>query len=255
MINFGDVFKRLEKMTSDNSPTILTTIGVIGCVTTGLLASRASFFAAAELYYEAHGSMGKARDRALTSREKFDLTWKFYIPPVSTAALTIAAIIGANRIGAKRAAALAAAYSVTERAFDAYREKVVEKFGERKEQDVRDEVAQDQVAKQAPSTTIIVGEGRQLCYESFTGRYFYSDMETIRRAQNNVNQRIISDNYASLADLYDELGIPQTSESNEVGWTTDYLLDIKFSGVISEGRPCIAIDYRTIPIRDYGYFK
>jgi len=63
---------------------------------------------------------------------------------------------------------------------------------------------------------------------------------------------VLNDFYASLSDFYDLIGLPTTSFSDEVGWNSDRLLELQFSTVLSDdGRPCISIDFRTVPIRDY----
>jgi len=242
MLPLGEIMKRFEKLVVDNSPTILTAIGVTGSLTTAYLTGRASFKAAQILSEESP---------YLEAKEKVQLCWKLYIPAVGTAVLTVAAVIGANRIGSRRAAALAVAYSVSERAFEEYKSKVIERVGEKKEQAIRDEIAQARVDRDPVGNAVIIGEGRVLCYEDFTGRYFLSDMEAIRKAQNDINQRIITDSYVALSDLYDLLNLPHTSESSEVGWNTDKLLDIRFSAILSEGRPCISVGIQVKPIRNF----
>ena len=155
---------------------------------------------------------------------------------------------------AARAAAVAAAYTISEKAFSEYKEKVVERLGTPKEQKIRDEVAQDRVTKNPPNEreTIITGGGEVLCYEAFTGRYFKSDMETLKKAQNDLNYVMLNDGYASLSDFYNKIDLPTTSYSDEIGWTSDKLLELNFSTVLSDdGRPCISIDFMAAPVRDY----
>ena len=149
---------------------------------------------------------------------------------------------------------MAAAYSISEKAFSEYKEKVIEKIGENKEQKVRDEIAQDQVNRNPVSTreVIITGNGDVLCYDSITGRYFQSNVESLRKAMNDTNHQIINDMYASLNDFYNRIGLPMTPYASEVGWNADRLLELQFSTVLSEdGRPCISVSYPLSPIRDY----
>jgi hypothetical protein len=167
----------------------------------------------------------------------------------------VTSIILANQIGTRRAAAMAAAYAVSERAFVEYKEEVKRKFGTIKEQSVRDDLAQQQVNNHpVENRQVIIAGGNVLCYEPFTDRYFHSDMETIKKAQNDLNYRINSNYYASLSDLYDLLGLPRTTYSDEVGWNSDKQLEIDFSTTLAtDGRPCLAITYRVEPIR--GYYR
>lgn len=158
------------KLLSDNAPTILTAIGVTGTVMTAALTGRASYRAAEIIAFEEH-QMAESRADSLTPKEKVKLAWKEFVPAVGVGAITIACIIGVNRIGMRRTAALAAAYSLSEKAFDEYKSKVVERLGEGKEQRLRDDIAQDQVNRRplSKNEVILTGNGDVLCYDSITG--------------------------------------------------------------------------------------
>lgn len=256
-MTLSEILKRTEKLVADNSPAILTAVGVTGVVTTAFLAGRASFKAARLIDdYEDQIREGQRANLVpdFSTKEKIQVTWKLYIPAVGTGILSITAIILANRIGTRRAAAVAAAYSLSEKAFAEYKTKVVEKIGTHKDDSIRAEVAQDRVNANPISSreVIITGNGDVLCYDSITGRYFNSNIETLRKAQNDINKIIIQDMYASLYDFYTLIQLPPTPYSNEVGWNVDGLLELEFSTVLAEdGRPCISLDYRIFPIREY----
>ncbi len=258
------IAKRVEKFTVDNSPLILTVVGVTGTVTTALLTAKATIKAVHIVESERRDreylasvpdpSVYGVKNLELNKTEVFKLVWKEYIPSVGVGVLTVVAIVGANQIGTRRAAALAAAYSMSEHAFTEYRDKVVEKIGLAKEKNVRDDLAQERVNKNplGEKQIIIAGSGDVTCYEAFTGRYFKSSMEELKSAQNAINYQINNNFYASLGDLYDRLGLPHTSESNEVGWNSDKLLELYFSTVLGDnGQPCLSFEYQVVPIRNY----
>lgn len=248
--------KVLERFVVDNSPSILTGIAVVGTVTTALLTGKASFKAATIRNKEIADWEQELLPIKEEARILLPLVWKLYIPAATTGVLTIVCIIGANRIGSRRAAAIAAAYSIMDKAFEEYREKVVEKFGKNKEQAARDEIAQDRVARNPIGSreVVIVAGGDVECFDSFSGRYFKSNMESIKAAQNELNHKINNDYYASLSDLYNLLGLAQTKYSDEVGWNCDKLLEIEFSTVLSEdSKPCLCLTYRVDPVR--GYYR
>lgn len=246
-MNLPSLVNTSKKFAIDNSPAILTGIGVVGVVTTAVLTGKASIKAAKvirdrEQFYEIQP----------TNLDRVKLVWMLFIPPVVSGATTIVCIIGANRIGSNRAAAIAVAMSASEKMFDEYREKVVEKLGERKEQEARAELAQERVSRAGESTLVIEASTDVLCFEEFTGRYFTSNMERIRKGVNNVNQQILHENYASLTDLYKEIGLAPTKYSDEVGWRDNRMIDIRFSSVLSpDDKPCLAIDYSVEPVREY----
>ena len=250
-----DIARRLERTAIDNSPSLLTGLAVVGTVATAVLTARAAYRVGLDQnagHYEP--LLEGLPPENLSDKERAQKYWKEFIPPVVTGVGTVACIIGAHTVGSRRAAAVAAAYSLSEKAYTEYRDKVVEKIGEKKEQKVRDEIQQERVTAHPVSTSevVITGNGDVMCYESLTGRYFMSSMETIKRAENEVNKEILSQDYASLSLFFDKLGLKATEFSEEVGWNTDNMLEVKFSSTISEdGRPCIAVYYQTNPIRKY----
>lgn len=252
-----DIVKQAEKYAVDNSPTILTGIGAAGTVVTAYLAGRAAYRMGLDLnagHYEPLLE-GLPPENPSTG-EIVKRYWTDFVPAIGVGTLSVAAIIGANRIGTRRAAAVAAAYSLSEKAFFEYREKVEEKLGEKKHRALRDEIAQKRVDDNPVSTreVVITGNGDVLCYDSLTGRYFESSMEAIRKAQNDINQKIVGGvgSYASLTEFYDMLGLSGTAFSEQVGWNSDRPLEVHFSTVISEdGRPCLSIEYDELPINNY----
>jgi Family of unknown function (DUF6353) len=250
VIDLGAIVKRVQKTAADNSPMILTALGVTGLVTTAILTGQATF-----KYMEVLSESGYYdRDYKFerSTKEHVEQSWKYYIPAVGTGAFTIACIIAANRIQTRRAAALASAYTISQELFKEYRAKVIDKVGEKKEQEVREEVAKDRAKKNPPQEIVIVGKNDVLCYDMFSGRYFYSTLENLKKAENDTNYTIIHHDYCSLTDYWDKLGLSKTQESDEIGWNTDSKLMVEYSSTIAEdGRPCITIGLQTIPIRGY----
>lgn len=251
-MKFDALAKTAEKFVIDNSPAILSGLAVAGVVSTAYLAVKATFRAAQEIRAEEDALLLHPTLTPMKNKYKLKLIWRLYIPAVGTGALTIASIIGSNRIGAARATALAAAFKISESAFDEYKTKVIEKIGEKKESVVRDEIAQNRVNQIPAGKEVIFVGGTQLCFDMFSGRSFMADLETLRQAQNTLNHRILSDFYASLSDYYDLIGLPPIGMSDEVGWNSDKLLECTYSGVLHEGKPMIAIDFSVVPIRGYN---
>ena len=84
--------------------------------------------------------------------------------------------------------ALTTAYAISESALKNYQEKVVETIGKNKEQSVRDAMAKDAISKKQiqNSEVIITKKGDTLCFDVLSGRYFKSDIERIKRAENDI---------------------------------------------------------------------
>lgn len=252
MIRLARYAGAAKKLVGDNSPAILTAVAVVGVVTTALLVAKAAPKAHCDLLHLASESTEK-----IELIDKVIHTYKHYIPAAAVGTATIACIIGANTINTKRSAALASAYGLTELAFKEYRDKVVEHIGEKKEEKVHDEVMKDVVNRNPLSSNqiILTGAGRSLFLDNFSLRYFETDMETVRRAVNDVNDQIFSEMYASLNDFYRRIGLDASQIGEEVGWTVDKKLEVRYSTQLTDdGRPCVVIDYVKKPIRDFHRF-
>lgn len=251
MLPVSEVLKRTQTLAINNSPTILTGLGVAGAVTTAFLTGKATVKAVRildEVTYDPEPEPTKA--------EQFKLVYKEYIPAIGTLALTVTCIIGANRIGNRRAAAVAAAYTLSERAFVEYKEKVLEKLGTKDEQKIRDEIAQDRIDQKPASTVVVVGSGEVLCFEAYTGRYFMSNMETLKKAQNDVNYIVMNDMYASLSEFYQRVGLPTNDLSDNVGWNCDQMMELEFSACVADdGRPAIVVTFHVAPVAGYARLR
>ena len=251
-LTVSKVIKNVERTLTKYSPEILTGIGIAGMITTTVLAVKATP-KAIRLIQEKEDAVNDK----LTPVEKVKTTWKCYIPAALSGVTSVACIVGANSVHAKRNAALAAVYKISETALHEYREKVLETLGEKKEQAIRDKIAEDRVNKDPVSKTevIITAKGDTLCYDVLSGRYFKSDIDKIRRAENELNRRMLNDMYVSLNEFYDEIGVSQTSLGDELGWNIDDgLIEVCFSSQIADdGTPCIVVDYRVAP--KYNYSK
>lgn len=253
-MTFQTLASQAQKLAADNSPLILTGIGVAGVVTTAVLTGKASIKAERMLNVYRYDQDPKA-EFFISKKEVVKTVWKLYIPPTVTGIVTVGAVIFANRIGTRRAAAMASAYVLSQEAFGEYKDKVVEKIGESKERAVRDDIAQDRVnAKPVTDNSIVVTNGgNSLCFDILSGRYFNSSMEEMKAAQNNLNHHILRHQYASLTDFYDLLGLDRTGLSDDIGWNSDELLELTFSTTIaSDGRPCLVMQYQNAPLHGYS---
>lgn len=240
-----DIFNKAERLVQNNSSSILTAFGISGTIGTAYLAGKASFKAAHILNTEE-----LATGKHLEPKDAVKHVWKLYIPAGVSGVATIACIVGVTKISSRRTAAITAAYSLSEKAFSEYKNKVVETLGEKKEKKVRDEVHAAQISNTPPTSTglVLAGTGDVLCCETWTGRYFNSDMETIRKAVNVINAKLNREMEATLSDFYYLIGIPTTSSSSYSGWNSDKLMDLDFSTLLHDGRPCLAFEYNYVKI-------
>jgi len=257
--------KQAKKAVADNSPAILTALGVTGTLTVAYLTGKASF-KAAEIIRDAqnkdcagnescvngHLSEGLPcpKDSSMDNWDKVDLVWREFIPAAGIAAMTVAAIVGANHISTKRVAAFASAYSMAEKGFTQYKDKVLEKVGPKKEGEIRDEVAKQQLRDHplSKSPIIITGHGDHVCFDTYSGRYFQSDIERVRSAVNDIRDQVHNQDSASLTDYWSLIGLDPTQTSDDIGWTPDKKLDVHYTSELTkEGKPCLVITFLTPP--------
>lgn len=235
-----DILIRANHYLSKNKTTILTSIAISGVIGVIALATKATFESAKELE-----AANIPEDAGVKAKAK--VVWKNYIPTAIVGSATVGCIVAAQKVGAKKAVAAQAAFVVSERLFSEYKEKVAEQIGTKKEKAIRDAIAQDKVTKDNPKQVIVTGAGVVLCCEGYTGRYFNSDMESIRKAENTINAKLNSHDYASLSDLYYLLKIPETSVSDKLGWDSGRLLELDFSTTLTPaGQPCLVFNYNYV---------
>lgn len=250
--NLSKLIKNAKTAISKHSPEILTAIGVVGMVSTTVMAVKATPKALSLL----EEMKKEEKKEELTPVETVKATWKCYVPAAVTGVVSTACLIGASAVNAKRNAALATAYTLTETAFKEYKDKVVETIGEKKEQVVRDKVAKERVEKNPVQNreVIITGKGNVLCYDATNDKYFRSDIEKIRKAVNDINYRLNVEMYMSLNDFYYELGLKPTKLGDDLGWNiNDGLIEVNFSSQLTEdGEPCLVMDYQVAPKYDYA---
>lgn len=267
--NVTNLIKNVKIGLGKRSPEILTGIGIAGMITTTVLAVKATPKALRLIEEEKHNQNRELLDEArkngneicaqidkLKPIEIVKVAWKPYVPAIVTGVASITCLIGASSVNAKRNAALATAYELSKTALTEYKEKVVEEIGEKKEKIIRDKIDQDHLDKNPASKNniVITNNGEQLCYDGVSGRYFKSDLEAIKAAVNRINREMVYDNYVSLSDFYDELGLERTDVSDNLGWNLDSgFIEISFgTRMADDGRPCITLDYLVAPRYDFS---
>lgn len=244
--------KSVERVLTKYSPGILTGIGITGMIGATFMAVKAT----PKALYLIETKKKEAEVEELTSVETIKTCWKCYIPAALTTVVSAACMIGASTVSAKRNAALATAYSISEAALREYQEKVVEVIGEKKEKAVRDAVAKDQIERDPVTKSevvIIDSNSNTLCYEPLSGRYFKSTIDKIKKVEIKLDRQMIQEMYVSLNDFYWEIGLDGTDLGDKMGWNLSKgYMDLSFSSQLADdGTPCAVIVYGIPPVYDY----
>lgn len=241
-----------------HSPEILVVAGVIGTVTSAVMACRATTKLSkildeakeTEIVFSEGMESGYIADQEYTEEDgKKDLritkvqtglkVVKLYAPAVILGGLSITAMLTSNNILRKRNVSLAAAYAAVDKSFKEYRGRVKERFGEELDKELRynikakeiEEVVKDEkTGKEKVQKKIVNVSDFDDCseYAKFydcgcTG--WTKDPELnlmfLRKQQDFLNDRLKAEGYLFLNDVYDALGIQKTKIGQIAGWVYD----------------------------------
>lgn len=240
------IARYLQVTVTKHSPEILTGLGIAGMATATVMAVQATP-KAMKLIHKAE----KKKKDGLTKVEVVKETWKCYIPATLTGTFSIACLVGASSVHLRRNAALATAYTLSETALKEYQDAVIETIGEEKEQVVRDRVAKEHVERNPVSSNQVtmLGKGEVLCYDMLSDRYFYSDKDSLEKAENELNRRMRDEMFISLNDFYYEIGLNPMDIGDNFGWHIDRgYIELNYSSQLTdEGKPCLAVGHYNRP--------
>ena len=254
-----------------NAPTILTVTGITAMASSTYWAVKATPKALAlkeKAEVEKNKKAGtfkgdKVNDWVpLTKVEIVQTCWRCYAPAFITGVLGAACLIGANSMNLRKNAALAAAYALSETNFKEYREKTLEEVGEKKEEKIRNAVAEEKITKNPVNTSTVLetGNGDTLCYDAICGRYFKSSIEKLKSALNELNMELVQDGYVSLNQYYDLIGLPDGALGDDLGWSINdhhatVQLDLSAQLTKDEAQtPCMVVSFKYGPIYNYDAF-
>lgn len=207
-----------------NASTILTCVGAAGVVVTSITAVKATP-KALNMLEEAK----KEKGEELTRFEKFKMAAPVYAPSVLLGVGTIACIAGANILNKRQQASLISAYTLVEKSFKEYKDKLKELYGEEAHQNIVDAIAIEKAeevgvrgAYFATSCDLTADEScgePVLFYEEYSNRYFESTIEQVINAEYHLNRNYILRGYSYLNELYEFLGLETTDYGDVLGWT------------------------------------
>lgn len=259
--NLSNFAHRAQNGLSKHSPEIFLGLGLIGAGTSVVLAIKATpkamqLIENEKIYKEESGE-------EFTKFDYLKVGWRPYLPAAITFGASVMCLVGSRSIGARRTAALATAYQITETAFSEYRDAAIEALGDKQEKVIREKVAEKQLSKNplSEANIIISKKDNTLFYDPWSGRYFESDIDIIKRIINDLNRELMMDmsGYMSLNSLYSRISteskieLENTKAGEVLGWNiSDGLIKEHFIPRITEdNKPCVVLDFENPPV--YGY--
>lgn len=252
-------FYRVGFKFKKHSPEILVGAGVVGVVASAVMACKATT-KLDDVLAETKDTVDKIHDvtehpekipegkEYTVEDSKKDLTIvytqagvklvKLYGPAVVLGTVSIAAIIGGHHILRKRNIALAAAYTAVDKGFKEYRGRVLERFGEEVDKELRYNIKAKEIEKtvtDANGKETVVKETVDVADPNLTSDYarFFDDGCTgwtkdpefnlmfLKDQQRYADDLFKSKGHLFLNEVYDMLGIPRTQAGQVVGWIYD----------------------------------
>ena len=246
---FGFKFKK-------HSPEILAVAGVVGIVASGIMACKASTKLSGVIeetkeqldqvhdYVEKNGFSDKyteedsKKDTAIIYTQTAVKLVKLYGPAIILGTLSITAMLTSNKILRKRNIALAAAYTTVDKAFKDYRGRVIERFGEELDRELKynlktkeiEEVVTDENGEETTVKKTVkamnpndISEYARFFDESCSSwnkSQFHNQM-FLKQQQNYANDLLKAQGYLFLNDVYKMLGMDVAPYGQVVGWIYD----------------------------------
>lgn len=222
--------KSAGKFIEKNAPAILAGIGVAGMI--GAVISAAS--AGGEVKEALEKAEIKKNEKALEERMTTGddstpiepLTWKekgfvyakYYWKAVLLALVSAAATCGSVYCGNKKIKALAVIAAAAESNLIDFEEAAKKVVGEKKFEQIKNQVLEDDLATNPPSEEIIhnTGRGNTLMYEPWFRTYFRHDIESVRALAGDIATKCATEHEIFMGDIYRMLGIDTDREIEEL---------------------------------------
>ena len=256
------VFHKVGFQVKKHGPEILAVAGTVGVVTSAVMACKATLRvndileetkdAVEKIHTVVEDGTMVCKDGKVYTEEdgKRDLALvyintgvkfvKLYGPSIALGTLSLTSLLTSNKILRKRNIALAAAYTTIDNSFKEYRGRVIERFGERidkelkyniKAKEVEETVINEDGSESVIKKTVDVIDGEHPQYSDFArffdvgNPYWEKDPEYnltfLKQQERFANEKLQSQGYLFLNDVYRLLGIPETKAGQVVGWTYD----------------------------------
>lgn len=257
----GKAVARNSLLLQKNSPSLLFGAGVVGMVGSTVLACRATLKmhevldhakdnidTANDLEHAEYSEHDRSRDMYLIYVQTSVKIVRAYAPAIVVGGLSVAALTRSHIILTRRNAALTAAYAALEKGFAEYRARVVDKYGEEEDRNLR--YAGHTVTTQEPGKKKVRELKAGVIGPSIYARWFNADSASwnndpnvnyffLKCQQDYANDMLKARGHLFLNEVYDLLGMPRSEAGAVVGWVMGAGDDYVNFGVLLDNDMCI----------------
>lgn len=256
-----NTFKKIQLKAIKHSPEIFVSVGVVGVVTSTVLACKATTKINTILderkvdienienalqdedlqkslaeHDDAYTIEDAKKDRLIVNAQTAIKLAQLYAPAIGVGLISLGFILQSNRILNSRNAVVSAAYVTLDKSIKEYRNRVIEKFGEQVDRELRygyetkkvkDIVVDPETGKEKKEDKLInvvtkdVISEYAVIFDENCGAWnrdaTYNDF-TLRSEQAYANDLLRINKVLFLNEVYDRLGIPKTKTGQLVGW-------------------------------------
>lgn len=254
-IGFG--VKKAGFKLQKHSPEILLVAGIVGVVTSTVLACKATTKVSAileqtkediktihkveenEEFAERYSVEDAKKDKTIVYVQTGLKIAKLYAPSVALGLISLSGMVASHSIMKKRNVAIAAAYATVDKGFKEYRSRVVDKLGEEVDHELRygikaatiDKIVTDDKGKEKKTKEDIKVATNPNEYSDYARFFDESCAGWDKNAEYNLmflkaqmayaNDKLKADGRLFLNDVYEMIGIPKTKAGQVVGWVYD----------------------------------
>ncbi len=247
-IPFKALYKSAKTYAIKHSPEILTGVGIAGFISAIPMAITAYNHSEEEIN-EKEISRRRNNEEPVSTKEKVVIYAKHWWPVGLAVGGSTACIITGNRTQHKRNAAIAAAYTISQETLKDYQSAIAETVDEKKATEIREKASKKALDRAPTDEPDYIPAGKSLYYDRYSGRYFTSDRETIRKICNDLSRQMLGDMYVTLNDVYAMLDMDAIPFGNSIGWDVNKsFIEPTFDSMLTKrGEPCVVFDYATAP--------
>lgn len=221
-----------------NSPLLLTVVGVAGLVTAGVLGARATLKLEDTVDFN-ELEIDKAKNPIVGAAEPQEVTkayirsavriGKLYWVPLTLATGSVVMILAGHKILNQRNAALVVAYQGLQTAFNNYREAIIERYGAEIDKEVRYGLSKETVTIDGKKVEVLTADREKTSdyifsfgpeNENYVGNVEHN-LFYLKQQEHYANERLRANKHLMLSEVLDSLGIPRTEASFVTGWIYD----------------------------------
>lgn len=233
---------RRSLIVNKNSPTLLFGVGIVGSVASTVLACRATLKldlildeakndldVARNIEHKEYSEGDRKHDMTIIYVRSATKVARAYAPAVLLGMASVGCLTRSHNILQERNAALTAAYVAVDEAFKRYRSKVVEKYGEEEDRELRYETEMAEIHDPEKGKTVKKKVMSELNEHSQYARFFDQlspnwskqpeyNLVFLQCQQRWANDMLKARGHLFLNEVYDFLGLERTTAGSVVGW-------------------------------------